>query len=58
VAPERATELEDAAAEGGVSFTRLGETGGPAVAFDGLFEMTVAEIAAVYEDAIPKLLAG
>jgi hypothetical protein len=45
VAPERATELEDAAAEGGVSFTRLGETGGPAVAFDGLFEMTVAEIA-------------
>ena len=58
VAPERATELEDAAAEGGVSFTRLGETGGPAVAFDALFEMTVAEIAAVYEDAIPKLLTG
>ncbi|HEU5226041.1 MAG TPA: phosphoribosylformylglycinamidine synthase subunit PurL, partial [Actinomycetota bacterium] len=58
VAPERATELEDAAAEGGVSFTRLGETGGPGVVFDGLFEMTVADIAAVYEDAIPKLLAG
>jgi phosphoribosylformylglycinamidine synthase len=58
VAPERATELEDAAAEGGVLFTRLGETGGPAVAFDALFEMTVAEIAAVYEDAIPKLLTG
>ena len=58
VAPERATELEDAAAEGGVSFTRLGETGGPAVAIDALFEMTVAEIAAIYEDAIPKLLTG
>jgi hypothetical protein len=26
--------------------------------FDGLFEATVAEIAAAYEDAIPKLLAG
>jgi hypothetical protein len=58
VAPERATELEDAAAEAAVSFTRLGETGGPGVVFDGLFETTVAEIATVYEDAIPKLLAG
>jgi phosphoribosylformylglycinamidine synthase len=58
VAPERATELEDAAAEAGVSFTRLGETGGPGVVFDGLFETTVAEIAALYEEAIPKLLAG
>ena len=58
VAPERATELEDAAAEAGVPFARLGETGGPGVVFDGLFETTVAEIAAVYEDAIPKLLAG
>ena len=34
------------------------QTGGPGVVFDGLFETTVAEIAAVYEDAIPKLLAG
>ena len=42
----------------GVPFARLGETGGPGVVFDGLFETTVAEIAAVYEDAIPKLLAG
>ena len=38
VAPERATELEDAAAEAGVPFARLGETGGPGVVFDGLFE--------------------
>jgi phosphoribosylformylglycinamidine synthase subunit PurL len=58
VAPERATELEDAAVEAGVSFIRLGETGGRGVVFDGLLETTVAEIAAVYEDAIPKLLAG
>jgi len=58
VAPERATAIEDAAVEAGVPFTRLGETGGPGVVFDGLFEATVAEIAAAYEDAIPKLLAG
>ena len=31
---------------------------GPRIVFDGLFEITVAEIAAAYEDAIPKLLAG
>ncbi len=58
VAPERAAELEDAAAAGGVPFARLGETGGPRIVFDGTFEMTVGEIAAAYEDAIPKLLAG
>jgi hypothetical protein len=58
VAPERATAIEDAAVEAGVPFTRLGETGGPGVVFDGLFEATVAEIAAAYEDAIPKLMAG
>ena len=52
--PSATTELEDAAAEAGVPFARLGETGGPGVVFDGLFETTVAEIAAVYEDAIPS----
>ena len=44
--------------EAGVPITRLGETGGPGVVFDGLFETTVGEIAAAYEEAIPKLLAG
>jgi phosphoribosylformylglycinamidine synthase len=58
VALERAAELEDAASAAGVPFARLGEIGGPRVVFDGLFEMTVDEVAGEYEDAIPKLLAG
>jgi phosphoribosylformylglycinamidine synthase len=58
VAPERATQLEDAAAAAGVPCSPLGETGGPRIVFDGLLEMSVDEVTAVYEDAIPKLLAG
>jgi len=58
VRPERATELEDTAAAMGVHLFRLGETGGPRVVFDGLFEMEVGDIAAEYEGAIPALLAG
>ena len=58
VAPERATQLEDAAAAAGVPCSRLGETGGPRIVFDGLLEMSVDDVTAVYEDAIPKLLAG
>ncbi len=58
VAPERSTELEDTAEAMHVPFFRLGETGGPRIVFDGVFEMDVAEIAAHYEGAIPELLAG
>ena len=57
VAPERATQLEDTAEAIHVPLLRLGETGGPRVVFDGLFEMDVAEIVAHYEGAIPELLA-
>jgi hypothetical protein len=42
----------------GVHLFRLGETGGPRIVFDGLFEMEVGEIAGEYEGAIPALLAG
>ena len=58
VDPSRATELEDAAAELGVPLARLGETGGPRIVFDGVFEMTVEEAWAIHENAIPMLLAG
>jgi phosphoribosylformylglycinamidine synthase len=58
VAPERAAEVEDAAEAMHVPIFRLGETGGPRIVFDGVFEMDVAEIAAHYEGAIPELLAG
>ncbi len=56
VAPERAAELEELAASLRVSFARLGETGGPRMVFDNLFELTVSEARTVHEDAIPKLL--
>jgi phosphoribosylformylglycinamidine synthase len=58
VAPERASQLEDVASAAGVPCSRLGETGGPRIVFDGLLEMSVEDVTAVYEDAIPKLLAG
>jgi phosphoribosylformylglycinamidine (FGAM) synthase-like enzyme len=58
VDPSRATELEDAAAGLGVPLARLGETGGPRIVFDGVFEMTVEEALAIHENAIPMLLAG
>ncbi len=40
----------------GVPCERLGETGGPRVMFDGLFEATLEELCEVYETAIPRLL--
>jgi phosphoribosylformylglycinamidine synthase len=55
---ERAAELEDIAAAHHVPFSRLGETGGPRIVFDGIAEMTVAEATSAHEDALPKLLAG
>jgi phosphoribosylformylglycinamidine synthase len=58
VAPERAAALEDVASEHDVPWSRLGETGGPRIVFDGLLDVTVGEVTAAYEDAIPKLLAG
>jgi phosphoribosylformylglycinamidine synthase len=56
VAPERAEGLLGLAASHGVPCVLLGETGGPRVMFDGLFESSLDELRAVYEDAIPRLL--
>jgi phosphoribosylformylglycinamidine synthase II len=39
-------------------FARIGETGGPRMVFDTLFELTVNEARAVHEGAIPRLLEG
>jgi phosphoribosylformylglycinamidine synthase len=58
VAPERAGELEDLAGTLGVPIARLGETGGPRLVVDGVLELALEEAAAVYEEAIPELLAG
>jgi phosphoribosylformylglycinamidine synthase II len=58
VEPGRTSELEDLAAELHVPFSRLGETGGPRMVFDTLFEVAIDEAGAAYEHAIPNLLAG
>jgi phosphoribosylformylglycinamidine synthase subunit PurL len=56
VGPEKAEALEGLAAEHQVPIARLGETGGPGMVFDTLFEMPVEEARRVYESAIPSLL--
>ena len=56
VAPERLDALAELASEHGVSLETIGETGGPRVVFDGLFETTVEELRDAYEVAIPRLL--
>jgi phosphoribosylformylglycinamidine synthase subunit PurL len=55
---ERVSALEAMAAEHGVPCARIGETGGPRMVFDTLFEIGVDEARAVYEGAVPTLLAG
>jgi phosphoribosylformylglycinamidine synthase len=56
VAPEHQERLVELAAELGVPLTRIGETGGPRVLFDGLFDSTVDDLRDAYERAIPRLL--
>jgi len=58
VLPERSRALESLALEFGVPCSRMGETGGPRMVFDTLFEIEVDQAVATYEDAIPGLLAG
>jgi phosphoribosylformylglycinamidine synthase len=58
VAPERAEELEALADRLGVPWTVLGETGGPLLAVDGLFEVELEAARQVWERAIPDLLGG
>jgi phosphoribosylformylglycinamidine synthase II len=50
--------LERLATELSVPATRIGETGGPRMVFDSVFETTVEEADAVYEGALPRMLAG
>jgi phosphoribosylformylglycinamidine synthase len=58
VRPADAEALESLASRHHTPFARIGETGGPRMAFDDLFEVTVAEARAVHEDTIPRLLGG
>ena len=54
---DRAAALEALAARHDTPFARLGETGGPVMAYDGLFELPIAEARDVYEQAIPAAMA-
>ncbi len=56
VHPDRMSSLEDLAMRHGVPWSRLGETGGPRMVFDALFEVSVEEARTVYEEAIPRLV--
>jgi len=58
VTHDAAERLEALATSHHVPFSRIGETGGPRMVFDALFEISVEEARAAHEDAIPKLLAG
>ena len=58
VIPEDAAALEALAVDHGVPFARIGETGGPRLVFDTLFEVDLAEATELSEGAIPRLLAG
>jgi phosphoribosylformylglycinamidine synthase II len=58
VEPGRAEHFEELAAAHGVPLARIGETGGPRISIEGVVDTGVAEAAAVYEEALPKLLAG
>jgi phosphoribosylformylglycinamidine synthase len=55
-APERVDELAALAQAHSVPFATIGETGGPRVVFDGLFEATVEELRDIYEGAFPRLM--
>jgi hypothetical protein len=57
VRPERAARLEELAHALDVPLVRIGETGGPRIVFDRIFETTVDEVRAAYQDALPDLLA-
>jgi phosphoribosylformylglycinamidine synthase len=56
VAPEHEDRLGSLASAHGVPLSRLGETGGPRVVFDGMFETTVEQLREVFESAIPLLM--
>ncbi len=58
VSPEKVEAFEALAGEHRAPFSRLGETGGPRMVFDDLFESTVADAREVYEDAIPRFLSA
>ena len=52
----RERELAELAGSHGVPIARLGETGGPRLAFAGLFDVPLADAVAVYEGQIPKVM--
>ena len=58
VDPGMTDAFETLARQHSVPCVRIGETGGPRMVFGDLFEATVEEARATFEDAIPKLLAG
>jgi phosphoribosylformylglycinamidine synthase len=57
VDPAKAESFEHLASDLSVPAVRIGETGGPRMMFDSIFETTVEEATALYEGALPRMLA-
>jgi phosphoribosylformylglycinamidine synthase subunit PurL len=58
IVAEKVRALEHLTALHDVPLARLGETGGPRMVFDALFEISVEQARATFEDTIPALLDG
>jgi phosphoribosylformylglycinamidine synthase II len=56
VKPGNAEALEALCRAHHIQYARIGETGGPRMVFDAMFEIPVNEARAVHEDAIPNML--
>jgi phosphoribosylformylglycinamidine synthase len=56
VAPADEQRLRELAAVHAVPIARIGETGGPRAVIEGAVDLTVAQLADVWERAIPRLL--
>jgi phosphoribosylformylglycinamidine synthase subunit PurL len=56
VKPGNAEALEALCRAHHTPYARIGETGGPRMVFDAMFEIPVNEARAVHEDAIPNML--
>jgi phosphoribosylformylglycinamidine synthase len=57
-APGRERALEELASAHGVPCNRIGVTGGDALRFTGMFEVSVADAVVVNEGTIPRLMSA
>ncbi len=54
--PSHRSEIEDLLHASGVSWQRLGQTGGSSISFEGLLEVSVSEVAPAYHNSLREQL--